>query len=271
MTEEKIKINLKREPIGIKYIKENAVLKDFNEATNPKVRSYCDAIRLLQGTDYPDGVIVTLDSIRACKWCPVALGLKNPETGLEKKIEPLFEDINQGVHVFNPINNGEPDVVTLISDRENAEKIINKVGLENFTQDYIEQLTFSNLSEFTDVKFSSRRAERKRKRHLRTIRLFNWLFASKLISNKLMTKILTSMLKKYAFSRMMDPILRRYSTGMSFCYATSAIPFVKQKANIAFVDTGAIGWGDISKDSMIIGMPNSLFKTLESEANFQIR
>jgi uncharacterized protein (DUF169 family) len=62
----------------------------------------------------------------------------------------------------------------------------------------------------------------------------------------------------------MDPILRKYSTGISFCYSVSAIPKVTQKANISFPCTGAIVWGDISKDSLLVGLPNSLYEKLES-------
>jgi len=258
-------INLKRIPVGIKYLKEKDLPKDFNTIKNPKVRSYCDAVRLLHEDNYPNGIIVTLDSIKACKWCPVGLGLKNPETGLEKKIEPLIEDLNRGVHIFNTTDNvREPEVVTLVSDRENVENMIKVLGLENFTKEYIDELTNSALSEFTEVEFPSKRARRKRKQHLRSIRVFQWLFASKLISNRLMTRIITFTLKQYVFSRIMDPILRKYSTGLSFCYAASAIPLVTQKANVVFAETGGIGWGRVSKDSMIVGLPNSLYKKLES-------
>ncbi len=270
MSEKKSMINLARVPVGVKYLKENDMPKDFDEIQNPKTRSYCDALRLLHEYEYPNGLIATLDSINVCKWCPVALGLKHPETGLEKKIEPLFNDLNQGVHIFNMTNKiTEPDVVTLIANRENTEKIIEAIGIENFTRDYIEELTHSNLSEFTEEEFPSKRAKRKHKRHLRSIRLFNWLFASKLISNRFMTWFLTGRLKRYWFTRLMDPILRKYSTGMSLCYSASGIPYTKQKANVAFVDTGAIAWGNVSKDTMIVGLPNSIFKTLESKVLFQ--
>lgn len=259
-----MEINLERIPVGIKYLKEKDMPKDFNTIKNLDVRSYCDAVRLLHEDDYPNGLIVTLDSIKACKWCPIGLGLKNPETGLEKKIDPLFDELNQGVHIFNTTDKvRDPEVVTLVSNHENVEKIIEVLGLESFTREYIDQLSFSILSEFTEVEFPSKRARRKRKRHLRSIRLFQWLFASRLISNKLMTRFVTFMLKRYAFSRIMDPILRKYSTAMSFCYAASAIPLVTQKANVVFIETGGIGWGRVSKDSLIVGLPNSLYKKLE--------
>lgn len=259
-----MEINLEKIPVGIKYLKEKDMPKDFNTIKNPNVRSYCDAVRLLRGDEYNNGIIVTLDSIKACKWCPVGLGLKKPETGLEKKIEPLFDELNQGVHVFNTTDGvRDLDVVTLVCNQENVVKIIEALGLENFTREDIDQLAFSALSEYTEVDYRSKRARRKRKRHLRSIKFFLWLFASKLISNKLMIKFLTFLLKRYTFSRIMDPILRKYSTGMSFCYSVAAIPLVTQKANVVFPDTGAIAWGDVSKDYLLVGLPYSLFKKLE--------
>ena len=260
----KEKISLERLPIGVKYLKEKDMPKDFNTVCNPEVRSYCDAVRLLQEDEYKNGIIVTLDSIKACKWCPVCLGLKKPETGLEKKIELLFDELNQGVHIFNTTNGaGEPDVVSLISDQENVVKIIDLLGLENFTKEHIDQIYLSALSLYTEVEYPSKRAQRKRKRHLRSIKFFKWLFASKLIRNKPTDKFLTFLLKRYAFSRMMDPILSKFSSGTSLCYNAGAIPFVAQKANVTFPCTGGIAWGDISKDSMLIGVPYLLFKKLE--------
>ncbi len=259
-----MEISLERFPIGVKYLKEKDMPNDFNTISNLNVRSYCDAIRLLQSGEYKSGIIVTLDSIKACKWCPVGLGLKKPETGLEKKIDPLFDELYHGVHVFNTTDGvGKPDVVSLIIDQENSARIIEVLGLENFTKEYIDQIAFSALSEYTEVDYKSKRARRKQKRHLRSLKLFQWLFASKLISNKLMTKLLTFSLKQYAFSRVMDPILRRYSSGMSLCYSASGVPLVSQKANIVFPDTGGIVWGGISKEHMVIGLPYSLFKKLE--------
>jgi len=267
MTEKISEIQLERIPVGIKYLKENEMPENFDTIENPKVRSFCDGLRLLHENNYPNGVIITLDKIKACKWCPVGLGLKTPQNGIEKKIEPLFEELNKGIHIFNLTDAvREPDIVSVIAKSENAEQIINTVGLENFTKEYIDELTFSAISQYTDVEFPSKHVERKRKRHLRSIKLFQWLFASKLISNRVMNRFLTFMLKQYPFSRMMDPILRQYSTGMSFCYSTSAIPLTTQKANVVFAETGGIGWGGISKDDMIFGMPYSLYKTFESKA-----
>ena len=131
-----MQINLERKPIGIKYLKEDDMQKYVNSLENPAVRSFCDATRKLQDEGHQNGLLVTLNSIKACKWCPVALGLKKPETGLEKKIDPLFDELNDGVYIFNLDDKiTDPDVVALISDQENAEKIIETIGLENFTKE----------------------------------------------------------------------------------------------------------------------------------------
>ncbi|MHA1244890.1 MAG: DUF169 domain-containing protein [Candidatus Heimdallarchaeota archaeon] len=275
-----MKIQLERVPTGIKYLNDENMPKDFDTIKNPKVRSFCDAIQLLREEEFNKGIIVTQNTIKVCKWSPVSLGLKEPETGLEKNINPLFDELNHGVFVFNTTitaNNhplqkfvAKPDVVTLVANKENSAKVVEAVGLENFTLDFSDQLEFSAISEYTPETTAnlSKKERRKRARRLRNIKSINWLFASKLISNKLMIKIITWMMKGYPVSLIFDVLTRKFYSGMACCYSVSAIPHITQKGNISFVDTGSIGWGELSNKYLLIGLPYSLYKKLESKLEF---
>ncbi len=142
--------------VGVKFLKEDEMPKDFNTIKNPGVMSFCDAFRLLNNEKFAEGIIVTKDSIKVCHWSPVSLGLKEPETDVQKNIIPLFDELNQGVFIFNigktskihPLQGAidNPDTVTLIGSSENIAKSVEKIGLENFTKDYIKQLEYSAVS-----------------------------------------------------------------------------------------------------------------------------
>ncbi|MHA1219558.1 MAG: hypothetical protein ACTSO5_12915 [Candidatus Heimdallarchaeaceae archaeon] len=259
--------------IGVKFLKENELPKDFNIIKNPGVRSYCDAVRLLNNEKYAEGLIVTKDSIKVCHWSPVCLGLKEPETDVQKKIVPLFDELNHGIFIFNigktskshPLQSAidNPDAVTLVGSSENISKSVEVIGLENFTKDYIKQLELSAVSLFSNEDILTKKERRKRKSHLRSIKIINWLFASKLISNKLMIKFITKMMTKYPFVKIMDGFLRKFGTGSCLCYGAAAIPYATQKANISFSDSGSIGWGGLSNKDLLLGLPYNLYKTLE--------
>ncbi len=265
--------------IGVKYLKEDELPLDFKIIKNPGVRSYCDAIPILSKENYKDGVIVTTDSIKVCHWSPVGLGLKEPETSVQKKIEPIFDELFHGIFIFNmgitsknhPLQEAieNPDTVTLIGTSENMAKSVEVIGLENFTKDYINQPNISAVSEFSNEDNLTKKERRKRKRHLRSLKFINWLFASKLMSNKPMTKLITRMLKNYSFVKIMDGFLRKFGTGMCFCYGASSIPYATQKANVSFSDAGSISWGGISNKDMVMGLPYYLYEKLEQNVIFE--
>lgn len=272
MSEDKISVGFEK-IIGIKFLKANELPKDFNTIKNPGVRSYCDAVRLLNTEKYSEGLIVTKDSIKVCHWSPVNLGLKEPETGVEKNIIPLFDELNHAIFIFNIRKNNKnhplqsaidnPDAVTLVGTPENIAKSVEVIGLENFTKDYIKQLELSAVSLFSNEDILTKKERRKRKRHLRSLKFINWLFASKLISNKPMIKFITKMMTKYTFIKIMDGFLRKFGTGSCLCYGAAAIPYATQKANITFADSGSIGCGGLSNKDMFLGLPYNLYKTLE--------
>ncbi|MCK4796898.1 MAG: DUF169 domain-containing protein [Spirochaetes bacterium] len=259
--------------VGVKFLKEDEMPKDFNTIKNPSVLSYCDAFRLINTEKYTEGIIVTKDSIKICHWSPVGLGLQEPETDVQKKIVPLFDELNHGIFIFNigktskdhPLQNyiDNPDTVTLVGTPENVAKSVEEIGLENFTKDYINQFDLSAVSLYLDEDTQTKKEKRKIKRHLRNIKFTNWLFASKLISNKPMAKFLTKMLTKYTFVKIMDGLLEKSANGMSCCYGASSIPYATQKANVNLMDTGSIGWGELSKENMFLGLSYSMYKTFE--------
>ena len=259
--------------VGVKFLNKEELPKDFKTIKNPGVISYCDAIRLLENEKYAEGIILTKDSIKICHWSPVALRLKEPETGVQKKIVPLFDELNHGIFIFNVGKTGEnhllqkfvdnPDTVTLVGSKENIAKSVKEIGIENFTEDYLKQIEFSAVALFTEEDKLTKKEKRKMKRHLRSIRFLNGLFASKLIKNKPAIKLLNRLMTKYFLIKIMDSFLTKFGTGMCCCYGSSSIPYATQKANVSLMDTGSIGWGDFPKKSMFLGLPYNIYKKLE--------
>lgn len=260
--------------IGVKFLNKDELPKDFRTVKKPGVISFCDAFRLLEKEKYAEGIIVTGDSIKICHWSPVALGLKKPETDVQKNIVPLFDKLNHGVFIFNigktskdhTLQNfiDNPDIVTLVGTRENVTKSIEEIGIKNFTKEYFKQLEYSAVSLFSSEVLLTKKEKRKMKRHLRSIKIINWLFASKLMNNKLMMKTMNRLMKKYRIIKIMDNFLPKYGTGMSCCYASTSIPYATQKANVTLTDSGSIGWGGLSKKSMLLGLPYDIYKKIES-------
>lgn len=268
--------NLKFERIvGVKFLKENELPEDFNTIKNPGVKSFCDAFRLLNTETFKDGIVVTGDSIKICHWSPVGLGLREPETEIQKKIDPVFEELNHGIFIFNvgktykdhPLQNfiDNPDTVTLMGSFDTVSQSIEQIGIENFSKDYIKQLEFSAFALFTEDDSLTKKEKRKIKRHLRSARFINSLFASRLISNKPMVKFITRLMTKYPMIKFFDGFLRKFGTALSCCYVSSSIPYASQKGTVSIIDTGSIGWGEMSKKLIFMGLPFGMYKTLETK------
>ncbi len=259
--------------VGVKFLNKDELPKDFKTVKKPGVKSFCDAFRLLEEEKYTEGLIVTGDSTKICHWSPVALGLKEPETDVQKKIVPLFDKLNHGIFIFNigktskdhPLQNfvEKPDTVTLVGTQENITKSVKEIGIENFAKEYFKQLEYSVVSLFSNEITLTKKEKRKGKRRLRNIKFMNWLFASKLMNNKPVDKFMTRIATKYRVVEILDNSLSKSGNGMSCCYASSSIPYTTQKANVTLMDTGSIGWGGLSYKSMFLGLPYNIYKKIE--------
>ena len=263
--------------VGVKFLKEEEMPENFDVVKKIGIRSFCDAFRLINTEKFSDGLIVTKNTIKICHWSPVGLGLMEPETDVQKKIVPLFDELNHGIFIFNigktsknhPLQRfiDNPDTVTLIGSFEIVSQAIEQIGEENFSKEYVKQLEHSALSLFTNFDGLTKKEKRKIKRHLRSTKFINSLFASKLISNKPMVKFITKLLTKYPFVKVMDGVLRKIATALSCCYVSSSIPYSTQKATVTLIDTGSIGWGEMSKKSIFLGLPFNIYSSLKSKVS----
>lgn len=250
--------------IGVKILHEEDFPLDIGPYKTPDVRSFCDSLRIVGEEEYRDGILITVDKIKSCRWCPAVLGLKKSERKIESKHSPIIEENVQGIYVYDMIKNknrhtlANPDVVIFISSRKNMELIINTLRIENFTVDYSDDLAASAISLFLENEPVTEKVKRKRKRKTRRIKFINWLFASKLISNKIMVRLITWLLKHYTVSAIMDPMLSS-TVIMASCRNVTAIPYLSKKANISYLDAGTIGWGEFSNKDMVLGIPGELY------------
>jgi hypothetical protein len=275
----KMQISLDIAPVGVKFLKEKEMPGNFDLVKNTDVPSYCAAIKILQDEENKYGVLVTKNSIKVCKWCFPILGLKKPEKKLGRKITPILEEPVEGVFVFDmntpnenhPLSDSlkNPDSVIIRSSKENFADIINQLNINNFTRDYDYDLKVSNITIFDSQTKYSKRTKIRRSAKKVSIRLFNWAFNSKLLNNRVMNKFFNWALKKYSFSRMMEPILSKTMTMASVCRNSSVIPYLTQKGNVSYIDGGGVSdWGGNSRKNMIMGLPYHLYQQLEPDLVF---
>jgi len=258
-------------PFGVKILHNEDFPLDFGPIKTPEIRSFCDSLRLIGKEEYSNGILITADKIKSCRWCPAMLGLKKPEHKVESKHSPRIEESVEGIYVYNMNNHIEskiltnPDVVIFISSRDNMEFIINKLGIENFTTDYLQDLGVSAFSLFLENEQVTTRTKRKRKQKTRSLKFMNWLFSSKLMSNKIMLKFITWLLKHYGAASVMDPMLGKTMVMLATCRNATVIPYLSQKANVSYLDAGTIGWGEFPRKNMIIGIPGTLYSQVAND------
>lgn len=107
--------------------------------------SYCDAVR--RATSGED-LVVKPGSIEVCRWSPVVLGLKNPESDFEKSLEPHLESPMAGVYVapLSRFNEGvEPDVVIVRGRPAQLKKLAANTGEDALQSTYRGRIGWSAL------------------------------------------------------------------------------------------------------------------------------
>ncbi len=272
-------IQLNVTPIGIKFLQEEEMPVDFSIVKNPQDISYCSLIRLVRDEEeYSKGIIVTKDSIKICKWSRVILGFKKPVKKFEKNIPIILEEPVAGIFLFN-INTpkeehplaqfiGNPDIIQMIDTQEIMTSIIDFLGIESFTDEYIDQLQTSALAIFAKGKIDGGLDAKKLEKKVKRIRRFNRIWDSKLILNKVVFNSLTWSMKSNTVCNAFAPFLEKNTALYAVCMNTVVIPYLKQKGNVSFIDTGGIAWMETSHKYMVMGLPNDIYKKIAAHLTF---
>ncbi len=247
------KIRVGYVPVGVKACPEPA--SDYPAATAYKGISYCDAVRLAsEGEGRP--LLIDDSSIEVCRWSPVVLGLREPDSQFNLKVEYNLPLPTRSV-LIAPVGlyreDRPPDVVLVRATPAELKKAIDALGAQNFATDLAGRLDRSALSVFLagGDPVDRKTIQFVNENLARLNRLQGWRDFTKWIFNREWTT--------YIF----DLLLDRFLANMSICRNSTAIPFVTGKANVSYFCTGGIAWGLNKPQHMTCGLPYPLFKQLE--------
>lgn len=236
------RITFELPPVGVKFLR--AGMEGFEQADLYSGVSYCDAVRI---ASLGRALVVRPGSIEVCKWSPVILGLKEPESGFERGLGPRLEGGVAGVYLapldmFPP--GEEPDVVIVRGRPAQISRLAAMMGEGTLQRLYRGQINKTALGA-NDGGFRLKvaltnvviRSLARLKRWKRFDDFIRWAFRSQGVTS--------------AFER----ILKRTMSSMSVCRNSTVIPFVEDAGNVSFFCTGGVMWGGNSPKHVTSGFP----------------
>jgi uncharacterized protein (DUF169 family) len=243
-------VKLEIQPVGVKFIPSDEDV--WVAAPLYEGISYCDAV--LRATDGEE-LQIHPDSITTCKWSPVVLGLKNPESGFEKRQEPRLEG-TRGVFLA-PLSlfetrGLEPDVVIIRDDPKTLRYLAREAGERRSAREYAEELDKSALQYLLENRADWKvRLTMAVNRILAFMQRFGWW-----------KSLIEFMFRSELVSDLFDRVISRTMADMSICRNSTVIPYKTGMANISFFCSGGIAWGMNRSEHMTSGWPWQVFKEL---------
>ena len=250
-------VNLKLQPVGVKFY----IPGDSEPAGIPAYEgvSYCDAVWRVTGGEE---LLVRLESITACNWSPVVLGLKKAESSFEIRQEPRLEGTRA---VFLAPLSGfearglEPDVVILRDEPKTLRYLASVVGQNRCAREYAGELDKSALQYLWE-----NRSDWK----VKLAMIVNRILAA-LQKQGWFTKTITFLFSSELVSDIWDRIISRFMADMSICRNSSVIPTRTGVVNISFFCTGGIVWGMNRPEHMTAGWPYPVFRELREKVTLK--
>ncbi|MDD5448818.1 MAG: DUF169 domain-containing protein [Actinomycetota bacterium] len=247
-------ISLELPPVGVRRIG-----KDKGENLSASIYhgvSYCDAIRL---ATFGEELLVIPGSIEVCRWSPVALGLKKPESKFEEGIKPRMEE-TKGYFIAQLrsfTEDRQPEVVIIRAHPRELRSIFGEREGKGFIDDYHEDLGISALGVLGGRLgfrgFSSILSNR---------------IASALTSWKRFDDFTRKAFKSERVTQLFDEVIRRYFADMSICRNSTVIPILKGAGNVSFFCVGGVSWGKNKPGFMTSGLPYEIFKEVEEKLDY---
>jgi len=250
-------VTLSVQPVGVKFYS-----GDHNAPAGiPTFEgiSYCDAVRRVTAGEE---LVVRAESITSCRWSPVVLGLKQAESGFEKRQEPRLEGTN--AVLLAPLSGFEarglePDVVILRDEPETLRFLSRMVGENRCVREYAGELDKSALGYLWED-----RSDLKVKLTLGVNRLL-----AILQKQEWFRKLIAAIFRSEIISGFFDRIISRTMADMSICRNSSVIPRKTGMANISFFCSGGIAWGMNRHQHMTSGWPYPVFKELREKVTLK--
>jgi uncharacterized protein (DUF169 family) len=250
-------VTLNVQPVGVKFY-----AGDHNAPAGiPSYEgmSYCDAVRRVTAGEE---LVLRAESINSCRWSPVVLGLKQAESGFEKRQEPRLEGTN--AILLAPLSGFEarglePDVVILRDEPGTLRYLSRMVGQNRCVREYADELDKSALGYLWED-----RSDWKVKLTLGVNRLL-----AILQKQEWFRRLIGSVFRSEFISDLFDRIISRTMADMSMCRNSTVIPGKTGMANISFFCSGGIAWGMNRHQNMTSGWPYPVFKELRDKVNLR--
>lgn len=246
-------VTLQIQPVGVKFILSDEDV--WVAAPLYEGISYCDAVLRATGGEE---LQVHPDSITTCKWSPVVLGLKSPESGFEKRQEPRLEGI-AGVFLA-PLSRFEsrglePDVVIIRDDPKTLRYLAREAGQRHCAREYAEELDKSALQYLLENRSDWKvRLTMTVNRILAALQKLDWW-----------KRLIEFMFRSELVSDVFDRVISRTMADMSICRNSTVIPYKTGMVNISFFCSGGIAWGMNRSEHMASGFPYPVFKGLQEK------
>ena len=230
---------LEPQPVGVCFLAEGEAA-----GMSPcAVVGYCEALRRATGGEE---LLVRRESIIFCRWSPVVLGLKEAESGFERRQEPRLRETEA---VFLPLaafeaREMQPDVVIIRGAPQTLNYLTSLVGRKSCAREHAEEVDKSALGYLWYRRPDCR------------IRLTREWFQS----------LTATVFRSEAVSDLFDRIISRTMADMSMCRNSTVIPRKSGCANVSFFCSGGILWGGNRYDHMTSGWPYGVCEELRGKA-----
>jgi len=216
--------------------------------------SYCEALRQAgeRGEQW-----VAPDSIKNCRWSPVALGLKQPEadSNFENKIAPRPSRPTAGVYLarLDQFRGGvDPDVVIVRGQPEQLRELLALVERESLAWEHVAERGVSTSA------LASLYAETPAWRDRLSSAVNRGLYSLDRVPGwrGLTARLFRSRLVSAGF----DQLIKRTMADMSMCRNSTVIPLLSGKVNASYFCTGGIAWGGNQPAMLTSGWPWELWR-----------
>jgi uncharacterized protein (DUF169 family) len=234
--------------VGVKVLESPGGFEDVAEYRGV---SYCDAVRRATAGEE---VLVRPGSIEVCRWSPVVLGLKNPESDFEKSLEPHLESPVAGVYVapLSWFREGvEPDVVIVRGRPAQLKKLAADMGEGSLQGTYRGRIGWSALGV----------GEKGLSWRVMLVHALNYSL-SLLIRIRLVDELIKKYFRRESVSKAFEDAGKNAVADMSMCRNSTVLPYVEDAGNISFFCTGGVTLGGNSPANMTAGFPYRLIKPL---------
>ena len=235
-------------PVGVKILDS---MDGFEGTPVYNGVSYCDAVR--RATSGEEVVLVP-GSIEVCRWSPVVLGLKSPESDFEKSLEPRVLGSSAGVYVspLSRFREGlEPDVVIVRGRPARLRKLAAEMGEGALQDRYLGRIGWTALG----------LGEKGLSLRVTLVHALNYSL-SVLKRSRRFDELTKKLFRRESVAKAFEKAAKNAVADMSMCRNATVLPYIEDAGNISFFCTGGITWGGNSPGNMTSGFPYRLIKPL---------